>query len=315
VRILKIQADKRGPTAVESVLITGCSSGFGLETSLYLAEHGIPVYATVQYPEEQSTVLKEATARGVSLDRLKVLQLDVTDQASIESAVEAIVAETGGIYGLVNNAGLGQRGCFEDVSDAEMRQLFEVNFFGVLAVTRQVLPHMRAAGQGRIITMSSVGGRVASFGLSGYCASKFALEGFGEALALEIAPFGLHSILIEPGIIMTPHWTINRGTTAHALDPASPYANMFRRHEAIADRRTRASKIKPVHVAKAVHQALTAKRPKMRYIVGRPASIVVALRRFVPSGLFERVYFGLLLREITRREQTEPSVPAAYAHQ
>jgi NAD(P)-dependent dehydrogenase (short-subunit alcohol dehydrogenase family) len=300
---------------MDSVLITGCSSGLGLETALYLAERGFRVYATVQYPEERSAVLEEATARGVGQHSLKVLQLDVTDQASIESAVEALVAEEGGIYGLVNNAGLGQRGCFEDVTNAEMRQLFDVNFFGVLAVTRQVLPHMRASHRGRIITISSVGGRVASFGLSGYCATKFALEGFGEALALEIAPFGMQSILIEPGIVKTPHWTVNRGTTKHALDPASPYAAMFRRHEAIADRRTETSRIVPAHVAKTIHQALVAKRPKMRYIVGRPASLVVALRRFLPNDLFERVYFGLLLREITRPDQAEHNpAPAAYAH-
>jgi NAD(P)-dependent dehydrogenase (short-subunit alcohol dehydrogenase family) len=249
-------------------------------------------------------VLAAAAQRGLSLE---VLRLDVTDEASIAAAVEQIVAEAGTIYGLVNNAGLGQRGCFEDVADAEVRRLFEVNFFGVLAVTRRVLPSMREARRGRVLTVTSVGGRIASFGLSGYCASKFALEGFGEALALEVAPFGLHSVLIEPGIVKTPHWTVHRGTAARALDPASPYAAMFARHEAIADRRTERSRILPVHVARTIHTALTAKRPRMRYVVGAPAAAAVLLRRYLPEGLFERVYFGSLLRRITQGEPPSPA--------
>jgi NAD(P)-dependent dehydrogenase (short-subunit alcohol dehydrogenase family) len=306
----------REANEMDSVLITGCSSGLGLETALYLAARGFTVYATVPDLAERPAVLAAAAERGV---RLEVLRLDVTDQQSIDAAVETAIARSGAIYGLVNNAGLGQRGCFEDVTDAELRQLFEVNFFGVLAVTRRVLPSMRAAGRGRIVTISSVGGRVASFGLSGYCASKFALEGFGEALALEVAPFGLHSILIEPGIVRTPHWTINRGTARGALDPKSPYYAMFQRHEAIADRRTATSRILPEHVAKAVHRALTARRPKMRYVVGRPAALVVLLRRYLPNDLFERVYFGLLLRKLTRgplvadRPDTLPRGEAAEA--
>ena len=98
----------------------------------------------------------------------------------------------------------------------------------------------------------------------------------------------------------TPHWSLNRGTAQRAFDPASPYAEMLTRHEAIADRRTETSRITPTHVAQAVHTALTARRPRMRYIVGRPATLVVLLRRYVPNALFERVYFGLLLRQITR---------------
>jgi NAD(P)-dependent dehydrogenase (short-subunit alcohol dehydrogenase family) len=141
-----------------------------------------------------------------------------------------------------------------------------------------------------------------------------ALEGFGEALALEIAPFGLHSILVEPGIVKTPHWSVNRGTAQRAFDPASPYAEMLSRHEAIADRRTETSRITPTHVAQAVHRALTARRPRMRYIVGRPATLVVLLRRYVPNALFERLYFGLLLRQITRTSSPQTrSAPAALA--
>ena len=294
---------------MDSVLITGASSGFGLEAALYLSARGFRVFATAPSADQLPAIHAAADLRGLELE---ALELDVTDEGSIQAAVDEVVARAGGLFGLVNNAGLGQRGCFEDVSDAEVRRLFDVNFFGALAVTRRVLPIMREARRGRVIGISSVGGRVASFGLSSYCATKFALEGFGEALALEIAPFGLHSILIEPGIVKTPHWSINRGTAQRAFSPTSPYADMLARHEALADRRTESSRITPAHVAQAVHKALTARRPRMRYIVGRPATLVVLLRRYVPNALFERVYFGLLLRQIARTT-AHPTAPAAAA--
>src|SRR5262249_41057058 len=157
--------------------------------------------------EHAPTVLREARERN---DGLEIVRLDVTDPDSVESAVGTVAAAAGAIFGLVNNAGIGLRGCFEDLTDAEIRQVFDTNVFGTMAVTREVLPHMRSAGRGRIVTITSVGGRIATYGLSAYCSTKFALEGFGEALALELAPFGLQSILIEPGIIMTTRWTTNR---------------------------------------------------------------------------------------------------------
>ncbi len=160
---------------------------------------------------------------------------------------------------------------------------------------------MRQAKRGRIITIGSVGGRIATFGLSIYCSSKFALEGFCEALALEVEPFGLKSILVEPGIVKTTRWTTNRGLARDALNPASSYRDMFLRAEAIADRLVERSRTRPVDVAKAVHHALTARSPKMRYLVGRPASAAVALRRYLPDAVFERFYFGTLLRQLQPR--------------
>jgi NAD(P)-dependent dehydrogenase (short-subunit alcohol dehydrogenase family) len=279
---------------MESVLITGCSGGLGLEAALYLAERGFNVFATLRDMGKRQYLLDCAAQRGVSLE---VLRLDVVDPDSIDSAVNHVLERAGGIYGLVNNAGTGLRGCLEDLSEAEIRQVFDVNVFGTIAVTQRVLPHMRVAGRGRIVTMSSVGARIASFGLSGYCASRFALEGFAEALALEVAPFGIQSILVEPGIIKTPYWTTaNRGTAKNAEDPTSAYASMFRRHEALADRIADRSRTKPVHVAKVVHRALTVRHPQLRYVVGQPAGLLISLRRHLPGDLFERVYFPLVLR-------------------
>ena len=283
--------------ALNTVLITGSSTGLGLETALYLAERGFRVYATLRDLSQQDDILDAAKERRVSL---RVVQLDVNDAESVEAAIGTIVAESGEIFGLINNAGIGLRGCFEDLSEAEIRQVFEANVFGTMAVTRRVLPHMRAAGRGRVVTITSVGGKIATFGLSAYCSTKFAQEGFAESLALELAPFGLHSILIEPGMIKTSRWTVNRGTAAGALDPASPYSELFRRHEALSDRFVESRKTRPVDVAKAVHRALSAKRPRMRYVVGRPALAALALRRHLPGELFERIYFGSLLRSLTR---------------
>ena len=284
----------------DTVLVTGSSTGLGLETALHLAERGFRVYATVRDAGSRDEVCEAAAARGVALD---VLRLDVTDRESIDRAVDAVVASTGGIFGLVNNAGIGLRGCLEDLEDAEIRQVFETNVFGTMALTKRVLPHMRKAGRGRIVTIASVGGKISSFGMSAYCATKFALEGFGEALALEVAPFGLQAILIEPGIIKTTRWTVNRGRAANALNPSSPYYELFKRSEAAADGVVNATRNKPAHVAIAVAHALTTPRPRMHYVVGWPASAAVRLRRYLPEPLFERMYFGSLLQRITRVER------------
>lgn len=288
----------------DAVLVTGSSTGLGLETALHLAGRGFRVYATVRDLGHGPTVLEAATARGVELD---VVQLDLTDSTSIESAVSTIVADNGTIFGLVNNGGVGLRGCLEDVTDDEIRRLFETNVIGTAAVTRAVLPSMRAAGRGRIVTISSVGGRISAFGVGLYCASKFAQEGMTEALALEVAPFGLKAVLVEPGIIKTERWGQHRGTAAGALDPKSPYFKLFRASEAAADRLVERSRTRPADVAEAVHRALTVENPKLRYVVGRPASVVIGLRRYLPQRFFERVYFGSFMRRIEKEARAESS--------
>ena len=199
-------------------------------------------------------VLDAARERGVELD---VLRLDLADPASIEEAVTAVVAETGSVFGLVNNGGIGLRGAVEDSSEEEIERVFETNVLGTVAVTRAVLPHMREAGCGRIVTITSIGGRVPGFGVSIYCASKFAQEGLAEGLALELAPFGIQSIIVEPGIIKTPRWAEHRGTAEGARDESSPYFGPFWASEAIADRIVERSPTRPADVAAAVETALT----------------------------------------------------------
>ena len=280
-----------------SVLITGAGTGLGLETALYLAEKGFTVYATIPELGQQDHVETQAARRRL---KLRVLRLDVTDEASIQAAVGAVLAECGGIYALVNNAGISLRGYFEDCDEEEIRRTVEVNLFGVMAVTRAVLPHMRLARRGRLVFISSIGGRIGAMARTGYCASKFGVEGFAESLMQEVVPLGLCVSLIEPGLVNTERWTINRGLARRALDPDSPYSAWFRQEEALADAFVRTSPTRPADVARAVHRALTAQRPRLRYVVGWRASLVLALRRYVPGELFERLYFGEAMRRVTR---------------
>lgn len=279
-----------------SVIVTGAANGLGLETALLLAERGFRVYGTILEPSERAPLEADAADRGVALG---ILQLDITDPPSIDRAVDTIVRETGGIFGLVNNAGTRLRGCFEDLTDAEIRRVFNVNVFGTMAMTRAVLPHLRRARGGRIVMITSVGGRIGAFGVGAYCATKFAQEGFGESLAQEVAPFGIKVVLIEPSIVRTEAWGAHRVVGAGAEDPDSPYRAWFRHMEQLTDGLVQSSPTTVNDVAEAVHRAMTVTRPRLRYMVGRRARRIMALRRYLPGELFEKLYFGRVLRKIT----------------
>ena len=285
-----------GETTKDAVLITGASSGLGLETAVYLAECGFQVYATMRDLSRQGPLDREAARRNV---HLQVLQLDVTDQTSIQAAVTTVIEQSGGIYGLVNNAGINIGGYFEDLSEEEIRQVFEVNIFGTMAVTRAVLPYMRVARRGRIIIMSSVGGKIASLGATPYCASKFALEGFGESLAQEVRPFGVYVSLLEPGSVKTDLYGRNRRVAARALDPQGPYYEWFQRLQELMDQLARTPATSAVEVAKAVHHTLAAKRPRLRHVVGRRSKLLITLRRYLPGELFERIWTREAVRRVT----------------
>ncbi|MGH9225135.1 MAG: SDR family oxidoreductase [Acidimicrobiales bacterium] len=291
----------------DAVIVTGSSSGLGLETALHLAERGFNVFATVRDIESAPAVLKAAKERGVTL---QVRQLDLGDRDGITAAVDKMAAEAGGLFGLVNNGGLGLRGCLEDTTDEEIRRVFEANVFGTMAVTKAVLPHLRRGGRGRIITITSIGGRISSFGVSVYCSTKFAQEGMAEGLALEVAPFGIQAVIIEPGIIKTSRWSVNRGTAVGAHDPASPYHGMFEASETVADKLVNRSKTTSEDVARAVHEALTAAKPRLRYVVGRPASVVLRMRRLLPDPWFEKMYWGPFVRQITRKGRPRTAAQA-----
>jgi NAD(P)-dependent dehydrogenase (short-subunit alcohol dehydrogenase family) len=281
-----------------SVLVTGAAGSLGLETALTLAGRGFRVFAGVRDPADHAGIREAARQRGVPVE---AMTLDVSNEASVAAAVGRVVDAAGGLYGVVNNAGIQMRGYFEDLDEAEIRRVFEVNLFGAMRVTRHALRHLRAAGCGRIVMMSSIAGRLGSMGLSAYVASKFALEGFAESLALEVEPLGIRVAIVEPGIVRTDIWGKNRRIASRALDPARPYFEWFNRAEQEADRLVQSSTLTPAVVAAEVARAMTEPRPRLRYMVGGRASLVVALRRHLPGELFERLYFGEVLRRITGR--------------
>ncbi len=278
------------------VLITGSGTGLGLETALYLVERGFDVYASVLTADQQQQVQAEAARGGW---RLHTPLLDVTDPASIGAALDPILA-LGPLDGVVHNAGVSLRGYFEDCDDDEIRRVIEVNLFGVMAVTRAVLPSMRRAQRGRLVFVSSIGGRIASMARTAYCASKFALEGFAESLMQEVAPFNVQVAIVEPAIIRTERWTVHRGAARRAAADDSPYRAWFAQEEAMADALVASSPTRAADVAAQVHVALTCARPALRTVVGRRANLIVTLRKLLPGELFERIYFGEAMKRVTQ---------------
>jgi NAD(P)-dependent dehydrogenase (short-subunit alcohol dehydrogenase family) len=235
---------------------------------------------------------------------ISLLELDVMNPESIDRAVSTVVAQ-GALYGVVNNAAVTLRGYFEDLDDDEIRQVFEVNLFGMMNVTRRVLPIMRQQQRGRIVNLSSIAGRIGAIGLSAYVASKFALEGFSESLAIEMKPLGVDVVLVEPGIVRSAIWGANRRIGRRAARPDSIYAQWFSRAEAGADALVRSSSLTPEVVGAAVATAMAARRPRLRYVVGRRAGLAMSLRRHLPGELFERLFFSAVLRRVTNaRERT-----------
>jgi NAD(P)-dependent dehydrogenase (short-subunit alcohol dehydrogenase family) len=279
------------------VLITGASSGIGLESSVHLARGGFQVIGTMRDPAKGRELQRAAAAAAVKVD---VIPLDVTSEESVGSAVDDVIARYGRIDALVNNAGIQIRGYFEDLSDLEIRKVFETNVFGTMNVTRAVLPYMRKSGGGRIVIVTSVGGRIGSPGLSAYCSSKFAMEGFGETLALEAGLFGISVSLVEPGIINTEIWQSNKLVAEASKGSQSPYRAYFAESERMADWAVKSSPIRTSHVAKAIHHALTSVRPRRRYLVGYRPGILLMLRRLMPQEVFERIYASVIVGKISR---------------
>jgi NAD(P)-dependent dehydrogenase (short-subunit alcohol dehydrogenase family) len=278
-----------------AVLVTGASRGIGFETALALASAGFGVWAGVRNSADRERLDAEASSRGVTLQSVAI---DVTSEQSVSEAVSKIGQEAGGLYGLVNNAGITGRAPFEEFPESELRRIFEVNVFGTMRVTRHAIPLMRRAGRGRIVMLSSIGGRIAAPSVAPYTASKFAVEGFGEALYLEMRPFGIDVSIIAPGIVKTGIWDEDRRILAAARDEKSPYYDYFRAGEDLVEKALKSSKLTAPDVARVVVKVVTAPRPRLRYIVGQRASLVVALRRHLPGELFERLYFGEYLRRI-----------------
>jgi len=270
-------------------LVTGASSGFGLLASLELARRGLRVFASMRDLGRATALREAAAAAGVGVE---TVALDVTRPETIDAAFRTIADRAGEVEVLVNNAGFGMGGTVEDLSMDELRAQMETNFFGLVAVTRAALPGMRRLGRGRIIQISSISGRIGTPGLGAYVASKFAVEGLSEALRLEVAPFGIKIVLIEPGVYRTSIWD-SRQAAAGALLPTSAYRAFSQRFASLIDRAVARSTADPREVARLIAKAATARRPRFRYVAGRDARLTLLLHRLSPAllrALLARVY-------------------------
>lgn len=261
----------------KAILITGCSTGIGRATALRLASRGHNVYASAR---------KLDAIRDLGDAGCKILSLDVCDEASMRAAVEQITAAEGAVGALVNNAGYGQAGSIEDVTMADVRAQFETNFFGLVHLTKLAIPGMRAQGSGRIVNVSSMGGKVVIPGFGVYHATKFAVEAISDALRFELKNFGIRVSVIEPGAIRTQFEETSANTISTAGRSAgSAYAAFYDSIEASARRMySGRMSVGPEMVAKAIEHAVTSRRPRSRYPLTPGARAMIAARRVLPDG-------------------------------
>jgi NAD(P)-dependent dehydrogenase (short-subunit alcohol dehydrogenase family) len=273
----------------KAVLITGCSTGIGRATAQRLAARGWTVYATARRLES----IEDLAAHGC-----RVLRIDVCDERSMQRAVEIVEAEERAVGVLVNNAGYGLEGPVEEAPLDELRRQFETNLFGPTRLTQLVLSGMRRQGWGKVVNVSSVGGRITIPGGGAYHASKHALEALSDALRFEVRGFGIDVILIEPGAIRSS-WVDTAVTSMRRpRDPNSPYAAF---DDAVASRLRRAHEgllalvaAGPESVAHVVERAITARRPRTRYAVPAAAALFSVSRRWLPDRAWDAFMRRLL---------------------
>jgi short-subunit dehydrogenase len=265
------------------VLITGASSGIGKETAKLLVKQGYTVYGAARRVDKMQD-LKDA---GV-----KVIAMDVTDDNSMQQGVNEIIEKEQRIDVLLNNAGYGSYGSLEDVPISEAKYQFEVNIFGLARLTQLVLPYMRKQKSGKIINISSIGGKIGEPHGAWYHATKFAVEGLSDSLRMELKQFGIDVIVIQPGAILTEWNTIARenlmkvsGNTAYK-ELAQKHVNML----ANADKNGSL----PIVVAETIVKAINAAKPKTRYATGGGAKAILLLRSILSDRMFDRVMLGLM---------------------
>lgn len=275
-----------------NILVTGATAGIGRHAALELAKRGHHVFAAGRRKDALAALKKEAGKL-----RLDTIVLDVNDAESIASAKSEIESKTDGhgIDALVNNAGWGLVGPLEEISDAELREQFETNVFGLMSVTRAFVPKMRERGFGRVVNLSSIGGRVTFPMMGAYHATKYAVEALSNALRMELAAFGVSVSLIEPGAIRTEFSDV-------AMKAVSRYENgtygaIVKKADEMNDR-FMATAVGPEHTSKAIVKAIESKRPSARYVAPRRASIVFALFALIPTRWMDG-----LLRSVMRLDR------------
>jgi len=259
------------------VLITGTSTGIGLATALHFARKRHEVYASLRHPETAREL-----SQAIADEQLPVtlVTLDVNNDASVQRGVDEVLRQAGHIDVLVNNAGIARSGAIEEVPLEIAKQVFETNYFGAIRMIQAVLPTMRARCSGTIVNVTSLAGRVALAAHGHYCASKFALEAASELLAQEVCAFNIRVAIIEPGVILTPIFT--KGREPREALPHNPlsayYADHLRRLRMLFQRQLQQPTL-PAAVAEAIEHAVTTNQPRLRYLVGEDARILLRGRQ------------------------------------
>ena len=261
-------------------LVTGASSGIGFATAKRLIEDGLIVYVAARRLKKMSP-LEELGAIPV--------KLDVTQEADIQAALKQIEREHAGVDVLVNNAGFGSYGSVEETSLENARYQFEVNLFGVARLTQMVIPYMRLRGDGKIINVSSIGGKIFTPLGAWYHATKHALEGWSDCLRLELTPFGIDVVVIEPGLIRTDFGeAMHENLTRHSLKGA--YADVAgQMAEVAANMHKEGSGSPPEVVARTISKAIKARRPKTRYAMGKLARPLLFMRKYLSDRAFDKI--------------------------
>jgi short-subunit dehydrogenase len=281
------------------ILVTGATSGIGRHAALHLARQGHRVFASGRSATALAEVLKEA--HGTTLE---TLPLDVTDPRSVAEAKAAIDVRTNG-YGvdvLVNNAGFGTVGPTELITDEDMRAQYEVNVFGLMAMIRAFVPEMRARGAGRVVNVSSLGGRYTFPFLGVYNSTKYAVESLSDALRIELAPFGVHVSLIEPGVIHTNFTDRSVAGAGPYRGADSPYAPVLERLDEMRKLSDKTA-VGPECISRAIARAATARNPRARYVAPLRAGLAMAFLRGLPTRLADwmvRLAFGITRKRFAR---------------
>ena len=261
-------------------LVTGSSSGIGFETALALARENYFTYASMRNTSKAGKIQEIAKKENLNL---KVIEIDIDKEDSIKSAVKKIQEQKGRIDVLVNNAGYGLFGCIEDITMDELKAQFQTNFFGVVSLIQEIAPIMRKQGSGIIVNVSSVAGRIGFPGTPAYISSKFALEGLSECMRYELSPFGIKTIIIEPGVIQTNFFSSMK--VAYGK-PGSPYKEITEKVmngvKMMAEMGT-----PPIEVAKTIMKAINTAEPMPRYVVGSDASMFLEAKKMKTDLEFE----------------------------
>ena len=282
---IKIKREEKIKNMKKVILLTGASSGIGSQTAESLAKEEHIVYGAARRTEK----MEDLKQFGV-----KSIYLDITDENSIKNVVDTIIGNEGRIDVLINNAGYGSFGAVEDVEINEARRQFEVNLFGLARLVQLVLPHMRKQKEGRIINVSSMGGRLTTYFGAWYHATKYALEAFSDALRMEVSDFGIDVSLIEPGGIKTDWGIIASDKLEKSAKGGAYEKEAMKTAKGMKKQYSGNLLSNPIVITKSISKAVNSNRPKARYLIGFMAKPLVFLHTILPTKVFDKIMKKLM---------------------